>query len=149
MLFARQDAYPLEEMEEVYTSAQEDQMSDGLNELDDEYSSDEDPDDPIGYDTETSRVETVAQRNRRRRRGCRRTLRNNLINQVNQGRGQRLPRGGPAITRYLDLSVFKDSRSNDAISYNDWREHGPIVHTAGPARKADNGVCPRFSGGYA
>ena len=58
--FARQDAYPLEEMEKVYTSAQEDQLSDGSNELDDEYSSDEDPDDPIGYDT-------VAQRNRRRR----------------------------------------------------------------------------------
>ena len=52
--FARQDAYPLEEMEEVYTSVQEDQLCDGLNKLDDEYSSDEDPDDPIGYNTETS-----------------------------------------------------------------------------------------------
>ena len=43
-------------MEEVYASAQEDQLSDGSNEYDNEYSSDEDPDDPVGYDTETSRA---------------------------------------------------------------------------------------------
>ena len=108
--------------DEEYTSAQEEQYSDGANDNDDDYSSEEDPDDPVGYDTETSRVETAGQRNRRRRRGHRRTVRNGLRCRINQGRGQRLPQAANAATRFLDLAVFKDSPSNDAISYDDWRE---------------------------
>ena len=62
--------------DEEYTSAQEEQYSDGANNNDDDYSSKEDLDDPVGYDTETSLVETAGQQNRRRRRGHRRMVRN-------------------------------------------------------------------------
>ena len=64
--------------EDQFASANEDSFS-SMSGSEDDFSEDEDDDDVVSYDTETSRHTTVGDRNRRRNRGRRRTVRHALV----------------------------------------------------------------------
>ena len=68
-------------------------------------------DDIIAYDTETSRYTMVANQEHRRARDHHRT------NKCR--RRERHP--GYGKTKWLSLSIFRDSTSDNAITYDDWR----------------------------
>ena len=99
-----------QDFKDQFHSACED-MSDST---DDSYdSSDEEPDDIIGYDTEHLRYSTVSDREKRRKQARRRANR-----QAHQERRHQNIRGRP---KKLSLPIFRDSSSDNAITYDDWR----------------------------
>ena len=71
----------------------------------------EDWDDIVAYDTETSRYTMVANRERRRACDCRRTNKRQHHEQ----------RPGYGKAKRLSLPIFRDSTSDNAITYNNWR----------------------------
>ena len=97
----------LQEFRDAFHSAREDQ-SDTAS---DSNSETENWDDIVAYDTETSRYTTVADQERHRARDCRRTNKHR--------RRERRPGYGKA--KWLSLPIFRDSTSDNAITYDDWR----------------------------
>ena len=96
-----------QEFHDAFHSPREDQ-SDTASDSDSET---EDWDDIIAYDTKTSRYTTVADRECRRARDCRRTNK----------RWHRERRPGYGKAKQLCLPIFQDSTSDKAITYDDWR----------------------------
>ena len=95
---------------DAFHSARED-LSDSPPEYLLEDSGDE-SDDIVAYDTTTSRYTTVADRERREKRDLRRAYRER----------RREKRQGPnGRRRKLNLPIFRDSTSDNAITYDDWR----------------------------
>ena len=90
-----------------FHSAQEDQ-SDTASDSDSET---EDWDDIVAYDTETSRYTTVADQE------CRQTRDHHRTNK----RQCRERRPGYSKAKWLSLLIFRDSTSDNAITYDDWR----------------------------
>ena len=96
-----------QEFRDAFHSAQENQ-SDTAS---DSNSETEDWDDIVAYDTETSRYTTVVDQECRQARDCRRT-----------NKCQRRERGpGYSKAKWLSLPIFRDSTSDNAITYDDWR----------------------------
>ena len=96
-----------QEFHDAFHSAQEDQ-SDMASDSDSET---EDWDDIIAYDTETSRYTTVADRERHQACNCRRTNKHLHC--------ERHP--GYRKAKWLSLLIFRDSTSDNAITYDNWR----------------------------
>ena len=96
-----------QEFRDSFHSAREDQ-SDTASDSDSET---EDWDDIIAYDTETSRYTTVADRECHRARDCRRTNKRRRHEQ----------RPGYSKAKWLSLPIFRNSTSDNAITYDDWR----------------------------
>ena len=97
----------LQEFHDTFHSAQEDQSVTAS----DSDSETEDWDDIVAYDTERSRYTTVADQERRQVRDCRRTNKRQHFEQC--------PGYGKA--KWLSLPIFRDSTSDNAITYDDWR----------------------------
>ena len=92
---------------DAFHSAQEDQWDSPPESLPND--SDEESDDIVAYDTTTSRYTTRTERDRRERRD-------------NHRRHRRERRRGPNGRRKkLNLPIFRDSSSDNAITYDDWR----------------------------
>ena len=92
---------------DAFHSTQEDQWDSLPESLPDD--SDEESDDIVAYDTTTSRYTTRTERDQRERRDNRR-------------RHCRERRRGPNGRRKkLNLPIFRDSTSDNAITYDDWR----------------------------
>ena len=92
---------------DAFHSAQEDQWDSPPESLADD--SDEESDDIMAYDTTTSQYTTRSERDRRERRDNRRRCR-------------RERRHGPnGRCKKLNLPIFRDSSSDNAITYDDWR----------------------------
>ena len=73
--------------------------------------SDEESDDIVAYDTTTSRYTTRTERDRRERRD----------NHLAYRRHRRERRHGPnGRCKKLNLPIFRDSSSDNAITYDDW-----------------------------
>ena len=96
-----------QEFYDFFHSAREDQ-SDTVSDSDSET---EDWDDIVAYDTETSRYTTVADWERHRVRDHRRT---NKCSHREQ-------RPGYGKAKWLSLPIFRDSTSDNTITYKDWR----------------------------
>ena len=96
-----------QEFHDSFHSAWEDQ-SDTASDSDSET---EDWDDIIAYDTETSRYTTVADQEHCQVCDCRRTNK--------RQRHERRP--GYSQAKRLSLPIFRDSTSDNAITYDDWR----------------------------
>ena len=96
-----------QEFHDSFHSAQEDQ-SDTASDCDSET---EDWDDIVAYDTETSRYTMVADREHRQAHDHHRTNK--------RRRHERCPGYGKA--KRLSLPIFRDSTSDNAITYDDWR----------------------------
>ena len=93
-----------------FHSAQEDQGDSSPESLPDD--SDEESDDIVVYDTATSRYTTRTERDRRERRD----------NRLAQRRHHRERRHGlNGRCKKLNLPIFRDSSSDNAITYDDWR----------------------------
>ena len=92
---------------DAFHSAQEDQWDSPPESLPDD--SDEESDDIVAYNTTTSRYTTRTERDRRERRdNCRRHCRERR-------------RGPNGCRKKLNLPIFRDSTSDNAITYDDWR----------------------------
>ena len=97
---------PPQSARDAFHSAQEDQWDSPPESLVDD--SDEESDDVVAYDTTTSRYTTRSERDRRERRDNRR-------------RRRRERRHGPnGRHKKLNLPIFRDSSSDNAITYDDW-----------------------------
>ena len=95
---------------DAFHSAQEDQWDSPPESLPDD--SDEESDDIVVYDTTTSQYTTRTERDRRERRD----------NHLAQRRLRREKHHGPNGRRKkLNLPTFRDSSSDNAITYDDWR----------------------------
>ena len=95
---------------DAFHSAQEDQWDSPPESLPDD--SDEESDDIVVYDTTMSRYTTRSERDRRERRD----------NRLAHRRRHRERRHGPNGRRKkLNLPIFRDSSSDNAITYDDWR----------------------------
>ena len=96
-----------QEFRDSFHSAQEDQ-SDTASDSDSET---EDWDDIVAYDTETSTYTTVADWECRQVRDHRRTNKRRC--------SERCP--GYSKAKWLSLPIYRDSTSDNAITYDDWR----------------------------
>ena len=95
---------------DAFHSTQEDQWDSPPESLPDD--SDEESDDIVAYDTTTSRYTTRTERDRRERRD----------NHLAYRRHRRERRHGPnGRHKKLNLPIFRDSSSDNAITYDDWR----------------------------
>ena len=95
---------------DAFHSAQEDQWNSPPESLPDD--SDEESDDIVAYDTTTSQYTTRNEQDRRERRD----------NHLAYRRCHRERRHGPnGCTKKLNLPIFRDSSSDNAITYDDWR----------------------------
>ena len=95
---------------DTFHSAQEDQWDSLPESLPDD--SDEESDDIVAYDTTTSRYTTRSERDRRERRD----------NCLAHRRRRRERHHGPnGRCKKLNLPIFRDSSSDNAITYDDWR----------------------------
>ena len=95
---------------DAFHSAQEDQWDSPPESLPDD--SDEESDDIVAYDTTTSRYTTRTKRDRRERRD----------NCLAHRRHHRERCHGPnGRCKKLNLPIFRDSSSDNAITYDDWR----------------------------
>ena len=92
-----------------FHSAQEDQWDSPLESLPDD--SDEELDDIVAYDTTTSRYTTRTERDRRERR-------DNCLAHRRHHRERR--HGLNERRKKLNLPIFRDSSSDNAITYDDW-----------------------------
>ena len=91
---------------DAFHSTQEDQWDSPPESLADD--SDKESDDIVAYDTTTSRYTTRSERDRRERRdNCRRCHRERR-------------RGLNGCRKKLNLPIFRDSSSDNAITYDDW-----------------------------
>ena len=99
--------------ENQFASANEGSFS-SMSGSEDDFTEDEDDDDVVGYDTETSRHTTVGERNRRHNRGRHRT--------ACRARRDRYATRNNRNPKFLDIALFKDSQADNAISYHDWRD---------------------------
>ena len=109
-----------QEFKDQFHSAREDMSGsdDPCDSSDDD--EDEDPNDIVEYDTEHSRFSTVQDRDRR----CKRA-RHRVNHQARHERGHH-SRGRP---KKLNLPIFRDSSSNNAIMYDDWHSDiNNLVH---------------------
>ena len=101
-----------QDFKEQFHSTRED-----ASESDDVYDSsgdeEEDPNDIIKYDTEHSRYSTVSDRERRQKCARRRANRH--------ARCERDHHHGRGRPRKLSLPIFRDSSSDNAITYDDWQ----------------------------
>ena len=97
---------PPQSARDAFHSAQEDQWDSPPESLVDD--SDEESDDVVSYDTTTSRYTTRSQRDRRERRDNRRRCQKERCHGPN---GRR---------KKLNLPIFRDSSSDNAITYDDW-----------------------------
>ena len=127
-----------QEFLDSFHSAWEDQ-SDTVSDSDSET---EDWDDIIAYDTETSRYTTVADWEHRWAHNCCRTNK----------RRHREWRLGYGKAKRLSLPIFRDSTSDNAITYDDWRSDvDNYIREGHPARLIrDSVLCalegrPRFT----
>ena len=94
---------------DAFHSAQEDQWDSSPESLPDD--SDEESDDIVAYDTTTSQYTTRTERDRRERRD----------NRLAHRRCHRERRHGPnGRHKKLNLPIFRDSSSDNAITYDDW-----------------------------
>ena len=98
---------PPQSARDAFHFAQEDQWDSPPESLVDD--SDEESDDVVAYDTTTSRYTTKSERDRRERRDNRRRRRRERCHSPN---GRR---------KKLNLPIFRDSSSDNAITYDDWR----------------------------
>ena len=94
---------------DAFHSAQEDQWDSPPESLPDD--SDEESDDIVAYDTTTSRYTTRSEQDRRERRD----------NHLAHRRQCRERRHGPnGCRKKLNLLIFRDSSSDNTITYDDW-----------------------------